>query len=439
MKFGSWSAAEDYWGNRQQLKTKTQQIDAALDEARVALLDGKIPAAKRLYLESYEVEQEAQSLAQQIGVPGPAGRVAAAFDLAMREKFDATVRGDLADASAIRIQFQGMAEIEQALTGGTEALALLPRALIEKSRQAINGKQFDRAEQYLEQLLDLDPANVEAQIGLADVLLDRARESIDNGSAVLLLVKRARANYERVKDFPEFAGRRGRFENELAELQAAAHFATGEQARQRWRLLSARDNFRLVPDESPYGTQARERGRAVAFQLGAGALIVVGAIAVLLLVLIRPFAGSPATPSTPTAVALNGTALPSTSATGAVATAPSTIGTTPTTPTTAPSETAVSAPTAAIAATAVPGQLNAVLIGRITAEGVAVYRDADRAKAGYLFNLSRNTRWYLCAYDEEDGSYLIARDSCETTNERLGWINAQYVAVTPQLNKPTPK
>lgn len=428
-----------YWAKRRDLQTKLKQLKTGLAEARVALLDGQLPVARRLFAECYTLEVDAQQLAGETNMPAPTGQVAIAFNQTVQEKFDAIIQGDLIDAATIRMQFQGMSAIEQTLTGNqvTESAVLLPRVLFEKSEQALKREQFDQAEAYLDQIIDLDRTNMHARIRLADLLLARARDvrtKANKGSTALLLLSRASAAYDQLKDSDEFASRRSDFEEELAEEQAATYYAVGEQAQRQRRLLRARAHFRRVAATSPYGPQALERVAALTTQITiVSAIIGIGVTLVVVLVLIRLVPSStPIIANAPTSIpaALTPSPRPITEPTASsepvvTQSAPtSTIA--PLLPTTVPT-----APT-----TPLPSATVVVLIGQITAENLLpVYKDANRAQSTSDFAVSRGTIWYLCEYNAQYGSYLIADAPCNTTSRRLGWINQKLVA--PQLVTPT--
>jgi tetratricopeptide (TPR) repeat protein len=467
MSMGDWDLDKQtqYWRKRKDLQTKIKQLDTQLAEARAALLDGRIPAAKRLFLESREVELEAQGLAGELNVPAPSGRTATAFSQVIREKLDATVQGDLIDAAQIRMQFQGIIEIEQALTGGEsrESAALLPRALFEKGEQALRLENFDRAEEYLKQIIDLGGANTEAEIRLADVLLRRARHArASDHAAAQLFINQARSVYDRVKAAPEFAARRSGFENQLAEEQAATYFAVGEQAQQKFNWPNARKNFRLVPEASSYGPQARERVTALTVRIRRLAIAGVAFATLLLLFLVWLYATTPpavatcgadgtgctATPprtSASSSTPLTSSPTPALAATSALATAPST------TPDSASPMTAVTpVPTAATVATtslptaeppspsaAPPTPTVVVLVVKIAKEGVAVYEKSDRAKSGpFLLYVPKDRTYYMCDRDDNEGSYLISLTACDTSSAPLGWVNRDYVTLL--IATPTP-
>ena len=320
-----------YWEKRRELQSR-------LADARAALLDGNIPVAKRLFLESRDIEGEAQHMAAELELAAPSAQVAPTLSQSIQEKYEALVQGDLIDAATIDRQFQGMAEIEQALSGGepAEADAMPVSVLFEKSKQALKSKQFDRAEEYLNQVLERDRDN--------------------------------------------------------AEARAALFFVAGSRAQQQGRLLRAHSNFQRVPASSTYGHQAGERARTIR----SWGLIIGGIVSVLLLLvcvsiayaqLKNPVAASAtAAPTTalPTSAAagvlasttaLTTTAPPATDGptTDAPATAPATDAPTTEAPTTAPATDAptTEAPTTAPSVTAPPAPATEILTPTVAAPSPA--------------------------------------------------------------------
>lgn len=244
-----------YWEKRRELQSR-------LADARAALLDGNIPVAKRLFLESRDIEGEAQRMAADLKLAAPSAQVVPTLSQSIQEKYEALVQGDLIDPATIDRQFQGMAEIEQALSGGepAEADAMPVSVLFEKSKQALKSKQFDRAEEYLNQVLERDHDN--------------------------------------------------------AEAQAALLFVVGSRAQQQGRLLRAHSNFQRVPATSTYGHQANERARTIR----SWGLIIGGIVSVLLLLVCVPIGYTQLTQATAaSATVAPTTALPTSAAVGVLA------------------------------------------------------------------------------------------------------------------------
>lgn len=425
-----------YWSNRRTLQDKTRQMETALAAGRIELLGGHIPAARPLFLEAQAAERDAQQLAQATNMPDPSGRVAAALSQAIRETYDAIVQGELINAASIRLLFQNIAELEHEISADTssEALVLLPKALFEKSEQATRQEQFGKAEEYLDQIVDLDPENIEARIRSADSLLARARyarSKAGDNAAALGLVNKARAAYEQLLATPEFAVQRGNFERELLAEQVAANFAAGEQARKQGQLSAARQYFQLVPASSLYAAEAREQLDQIARALARrtrfiiiGAAVLVAAIALTfgLLQLRRPAA-------TPTTVALATTMPSATAPADPTAAAPSAAPNAPPAPT-AIATTPLSSTDTSVA-TATP---KTILKGKITNEGVEVYKTTSQKNAEALFIVAKDSDWDICS-ELRDGSYLIGQNDCTIT---FGWVNRTYIKLRSITITPIP-
>jgi hypothetical protein len=330
-----------YWEKRRELQAK-------LEEARTALLDGKIPLAKRLFLDSADIERESQLMAADLKLAIPAAQVVATLGQSIQERYSAIVQGDLIDPATIRIQFQGIAEIEQALSGGApaEADGIPAKIFSEKSRQAQKNEQFDRAEEYIKPILEQDRDNVDAHMQLAAVALGRARHAHahDDIESSQRFINNASAIDARYQSAPGYSPQWDGFKDAIAEEQAATFFAAGSQSQQQWHLLRAHGYFQRVPAASSYGPQAKDRIRSLRFW--AYTLLGVGIVVVLLLLWFRPgisssVASSPTNTAVSAAVAttagLLASSVPAPSAATAAlsATAPATTQATQVTPNTA--------------------------------------------------------------------------------------------------------
>lgn len=411
---------------------KLKQRGEQLALARAALIEGRLPVARRLFLESHELEQAAQHLAGGLTIGIPPALVATTLNQAIKEAYTAIVQGDLSAAADIRMRLEGIAEIEQSIPNSlpATALALLPQALFEKSRQALRSKQFDRAEEYLDQLIAQGKAGAELDILRTDILLARARHlrsNDGNPEEAQILLDRARIAKDAIPTEPSNANWRAVFERDLGEEQTALYYATGEQAQRQWQLRRALAAYHRIPPASAYGSQAQARIAAINQNVR---LVLFSALVVLAIIgffAFQRFRNPPnvaANTPVPTVVPTQQTTVIVVTAT----TAPTSQPTADSSATINPTAATISPTAAAISPTALP----VIQFIQATTD-IPVYRNSVRRKGEEVGSLRSGKVMLLCEFNGTEGSYLIAEKSCATP---LGWVNQRYVNII--TTTPTP-